>query len=88
MDHSYPAEDCAAGLLERRWFAAGRAASETQAECDALAQVLDLAQAAWRGARARLAQLEALRDALGEELLGDNERQFERAIPSLQKSAA
>jgi hypothetical protein len=32
--------------------------------------------------------LEALRDALGEELLADDEREFERAIPSLQKSAA
>ena len=69
MDHCYPAEDYAAGLLERRWFAAGRAASEVQAECDALAHALDRAQAAWRGARTRLAHLEALRDALGEELV-------------------
>jgi hypothetical protein len=88
MDHSYPAEDHAAGLLERRWFAARRAASETQAECDALAQVLDMAQAAWRGARTRLAHLEALRDALGEALVADESLEFERAIPSLQKSAA
>ena len=68
MDHCYPAEDYAAGLLERRWFAAGRAASEVQAECDALAHALDRAQAAWRGARTRLSQLEALRDVLGQEL--------------------
>lgn len=88
MDHSYPAEDYAAGLLERRWFAAGRAASEVQAECDSLAQVLDMAQAAWRGARIRLAHLEALRDALGEELAADESLDFERSIPSLQKSAA
>jgi hypothetical protein len=88
MGHSYPAEDRAAGLLERRWFAAGRAASEVQAECDALAHVLDKAQAAWRGARTRLAQLEALRDALGEELLADESLEFERAITSLERSAA
>jgi hypothetical protein len=88
MDHSYPAEDWAAGLLERRWFAARRAASEVQAECDALAQVLDMAQAAWCGARTRLAHLEALRDALGEELVADESLEFGRAIPSLQKSAA
>jgi hypothetical protein len=88
MDHSYPAEDWTAGLLERRWFAANRAASEVQAECDALSHVLDMAQAAWRRACTRLAHLEALRDALGEELLADDEREFERAIPSLQKSAA
>jgi hypothetical protein len=88
MDHSYPAEDHAAGLLERRWFAAVRAASEVQAECDSLAQVLDKAQAAWRGARIRLAHLEALRDALGKELVADDSLEFDRANPSLQKSAA
>jgi hypothetical protein len=88
MDHSYPAEDYAAGLLERRWFAARRAASETQAECDALAQVLDMAQAAWRGARTRLAQLEALRDALGEELAAVDERERQCVLVPQQKSAA
>jgi hypothetical protein len=88
MDHSYPAEDWTAGLLERRWFAAGRAASEVQAECDALAHALDMAEAAWRGARTRLAQLEALRDALGEELVADESLEFERSIPAMQKSAA
>jgi hypothetical protein len=87
MDHFHSAEDWAAGLLERRWFAARRAASQVQAECDALAHVLDMAQAAWCGAQTRLAQLEALRDALGDELLAD-ERELECAIPSLQKSAA
>ena len=47
-----------------------------------------MAQAAWRGARIRLAHLEALRDALGEELAADESLDFERSIPSLQKSAA
>jgi hypothetical protein len=68
MNHTYSSDEPAANLLERRWFAAGRAAAETQTECDALAHVLDLTQDAWRAARARLSRLEALRDALGEEL--------------------
>jgi hypothetical protein len=88
MDHSYPAEDYAAGLLERRWFAANRAASEVQAECDALSRALDMAQAAWRRACTRLAHLEALRDALGEELVADESLGFERTIPAMQESAA
>jgi hypothetical protein len=88
MDHSYPAEDWTAGLLERRWFAAGRAASEVQAECDALARALDMAEAAWRGARTRLAQLEALRDALGEELVAGDEREQQCVSLPRQRSAA
>jgi hypothetical protein len=88
MCDRYLAGDSATNLLERRWFAAGRAASEVQAECDALVQVLEMAQAAWRGARTRLAHLEALRDALGEELVAADGPEFERAVPSRQKSAA
>jgi hypothetical protein len=88
MCDRYLGDDSAANLLERRWFAAGRAASEVQAECDALAHVLDMAQAAWRGARARLSQLETLRDALGEDLAVLDGRECEYAILSLQKSAA
>ena len=63
-----PADDSEAHLLERRWFATGRAAAETESECEALAHIIATTQAAWRQARARLSQLEALRDALGEEL--------------------
>jgi hypothetical protein len=88
MDHSYPAEDYAAGLLERRWFAANRAASEVQAECEALAHVLEMAQAAWRGARTRLEHLQALRDALGEELVAGDEREQPCVSPPRQRSAA
>ena len=68
MRDRYLAEDSATNLLERRWFAAERAAAEMMAECAALAQMADLAEASWRSARARLARLEALRDALGDEL--------------------
>jgi hypothetical protein len=60
--------DAAANLLERRWFAAFKAASGVRAECEALLESMALTQAAWSQARVRLSELEALRDALGEEL--------------------
>lgn len=60
--------DAAANLLERRWFAAFKAASGVRAECEALLESMAITQAAWRQARMRLSELEALRDALGEEL--------------------
>ena len=68
MRDRYLAEDSATSLLERRWFAAERATAEMRAECAALAQAMDLTEASWRYAQARLAHLEALRDALGDEL--------------------
>jgi hypothetical protein len=60
--------DAAAALLERRWFAAFKAASGARAECEVLLDTMALTQAAWSRARVRLSELEALRDALGEEL--------------------
>jgi hypothetical protein len=60
--------DAAANLLERRWFAANSAAVALSAECDVLREVLELAEDAWRRARAHLDRLEGLRDRLGEEL--------------------
>jgi hypothetical protein len=60
--------DAAANLLERRWFAAFKAASGVRAECEALLETMTLTHAAWTEARIRLSELEALRDALGEEL--------------------
>jgi hypothetical protein len=60
--------DAAENLLERRWFAANTAAARLRAECEVLRDVMELAQAEWRGARARLDRLEALRDALGDDL--------------------
>ena len=60
--------DAAANLLERRWFAAFKAASGVRAECEALLESMARTKAAWGSARARLSELEALRDALGEEL--------------------
>ena len=58
----------AAVLLERRWFAAFKAASGVRAECESLLESMSIVQTAWGRARARLSELEALRDALGEEL--------------------
>jgi len=60
--------DAAAEMLERRWFAAFKAASSARAECEALVEALEMTQAAWNNARERLVKLELLRDALGEEL--------------------
>jgi hypothetical protein len=69
------AEDAATSLLERRWFAAFKAASGVRAECEALLESLALTQVAWNRARARLAELEALRDTLEEELSESDERE-------------
>src|ERR1700674_3956679 len=78
-------------LLERRWFAALAAAKSLQAECDVLLGVLEQSADAWRRARAQLAQLEALRDALGNQLAAmDEPRAVSRdtAIPYEVMSAA
>lgn len=68
MNNVYPDDDAAANVLERRWFAAFKAASVVRAECEALLESMAPTRAAWLRARTRLAELEALRDALGEEL--------------------
>jgi hypothetical protein len=60
--------DAAASLWERRWFASITAVRATQAECEVLREVMEMAEEAWRRARSQLARLEAVRDALGEEL--------------------
>ncbi len=61
-------EDVAAVLLERRWFAAFKAASSARAECEAILDAIDAQERAWNEARIRLAELEMLRDGLGEQL--------------------
>jgi hypothetical protein len=75
MANRYMDGDAAANLLERRWFAAFKAASGVRAECETLLESMALTQAAWGRARARLAELEALRDVLGEELESLDERE-------------
>jgi chromosome segregation ATPase len=63
-----PEGDVAAERLERRWFAAFKAASSARAECEDLLEAMQRSEEAWNRARARLSELEALRDSLGEEL--------------------
>jgi chromosome segregation ATPase len=63
-----PEGDVAAERLERRWFAAFKAASSARAECEDLLEAMERTEMAWNRARARLSELEALRDCLGEEL--------------------
>jgi len=88
MSSFHPAEDSESNLLERRWFAADRAAAEIQSECDALARALDLTQAALHDARARCSHLEALRDALGDELAAIEQRAPQRPSQPVRRSAA
>ena len=68
MIDRYEDVDAETNLLERRWFAALAAARTLQSECEVLREVMQLAEASWRRARAQLAALEALRDGLGEEV--------------------
>jgi hypothetical protein len=68
MVTSHTVGDAAENLLERRWFAANSAAGVLRAECEVLREVMELAEASWRRARAELVRLDALREALGEEL--------------------
>jgi chromosome segregation ATPase len=88
MSSLHPAEDSESDLLERRWFAADRAAAEIQSQCDALARALDLTHAALRDARAKCSHLQALRDALGDELAAVDQRSPQRASPPARRSAA
>ena len=60
--------EAAAEMLERRWFAAFKAASAVRAECEALLEAIEMTEEAWARAREQLAKLEALRDSLGQEL--------------------
>jgi hypothetical protein len=55
-------------LLERRWFAVLAATRSLKSECDVLYEALQLADAAWRRSRTQLADFEALRDALEQQL--------------------
>jgi hypothetical protein len=68
MIHRYVDGEPAAAMLERRWFAAFKAASDARTECEALLEAMAVTQASWSLARARLSELETLRDALEEDL--------------------
>jgi chromosome segregation ATPase len=70
MHTRFGEDDAARALIERRWFAfeLHRAANRLREECESLAEELQATQDAWHYARSRLAELEDLRAALGEEL--------------------
>jgi hypothetical protein len=87
MHTGFDEDESARAMMERRWFALHRAAGRLQEECAGLAEILDAAQAASRDARSRLSELEAMRDALGEEL---SRQDMFRSMPaaSLQTSSA
>ena len=70
MSSRYMDSDASTEMLERRWFATFKAASAARAECEALLEAMASTEAAWSRAREQLAKLEALRDALAEELAG------------------
>jgi hypothetical protein len=55
-------------LLERRWFALLSAITSLQGECGILLEASKLADIAWRRACVQLAEFEALRDALEEQM--------------------
>jgi hypothetical protein len=74
--------DAAANLLERRWFSTLAAVRAMQAECEVLREVMQLAEESWRRARTQLAELESLRDALGDELACIDEQYPETSSPS------
>ena len=81
-------EDTFAVLMERRWFAAFRAASTARAECEALLDEIEAAERAWNEARVRLAELELLRDRLGEQLGGIEGAEREPALRAAVMTAA
>jgi hypothetical protein len=74
MNNRYMEGDAAAEILERRWFAAYKTAEAMRADCETLRKDMELAQVRLRRASGRLAELEAMRDALGEEYAAMHER--------------
>lgn len=67
-------------LLERRWFALLSAIGSLQAECSVLLEASKLADVAWRRACVQLAEFEALRDEI--------EEQLSKPVTAKQTSAA
>jgi hypothetical protein len=58
----------AAEVIERRWFELLSAIRGLQGECGILLEASKLADVAWRRACVQLAEFEALRDALEEQI--------------------
>jgi chromosome segregation ATPase len=87
-----PDGDVAAELLERRWFAAFKAASSVRTECEELLDAMERIESQWQQTRARLSEVEALRDALGQELVELDHPQSDLAprprLAAIERSAA
>ena len=62
--------DVGGDMPGRRWFALLSAIENMQSECAVLLEASKLADVAWRRACVQLAEFEALRDALEEEISG------------------
>jgi hypothetical protein len=60
--------DAAGELIERRWFALLSAIRSLEGECGILLEASKLANIAWQRACMQLAEFEALRDALEEQM--------------------
>ena len=60
--------DAASEVIERRWFALLSAIRSLQTECSVRLEASKLADVAWRRACMQLAEFEALRDALEEQM--------------------
>jgi molybdenum-dependent DNA-binding transcriptional regulator ModE len=60
--------EAASEVIERRWFALLSAIRSLQTECGVLLEASKLADLAWRRACMQLAEFEALRDALEEQM--------------------
>jgi ribonuclease D len=90
MIYRYGDGELTAEFLERRWFAALSAAKSVQSECEVLLEVVQQAEEAWRRSRAKLAELESLRDALGDQLAavdGTVARSRDAAPPPVMSAA-
>jgi hypothetical protein len=66
----------AATILERQWFMAYQRVESLRTDCEILREVMEVAQANWRDATARLTRMEALCDALGEEFTHSSAEYF------------
>ena len=60
--------EAAGEAIERRWFALLSAIRSLQTECGVLLEASKLADVSWRRACMQLAEFEALRDALEEQM--------------------
>ena len=84
MIDRYAEGEPAAELLQRRWFAAMNAAESARDRCELLLEAIQFAEKAWFTARARCEELDALRDALADDLAALEEPEADSA-PAIQR---